>query len=110
MISVEEVDYIAHLARLRLSEEERQRFTGQLNVILDYMEQLNEVSTTGVEPTSHVLDVVNVFRDDSVRPSLCIDDILSNAPEVVNRYVVVPRAVERTSGSDDNAPASQHAP
>ena len=94
MISMVEVDYIAHLARLSLSEEERQCFTDQLNVILDYMDKLNEVDTEGVEPTSHVLDIVNVFRDDEVQPSLSTEDLLANAPEIVNQYVVVPRAVE----------------
>ncbi len=94
MITPKEVDYIAHLARLGISAEERQNFTAQLNVILDYMEQLNHVSTAGVEPTSNVLDMVNVFRDDNVHSGLPIEDVLANAPEAVNHYFAVPRAVE----------------
>ena len=63
MISQAQVEHVAQLARLALSDEEKQRLTEQLNAILTYMEQLNEVPTAGVEPTAHVLDLVNVFRE-----------------------------------------------
>lgn len=94
MISLEQVEHVARLARLNLSEEERQRFTEQLNAILAYMEQLNEVPTADVEPTSHVLDLVNVFREDIVRQSLSAQEALANAPERAHHYFVVPRIVE----------------
>jgi aspartyl-tRNA(Asn)/glutamyl-tRNA(Gln) amidotransferase subunit C len=94
MISLEEVEHVARLARLYLHETERQRFTEQLNAILTYMEQLNEVPTTDVEPTSHILDLVNVFREDQVRQTLSAEEALANAPESTHQYFVVPRIVE----------------
>jgi aspartyl-tRNA(Asn)/glutamyl-tRNA(Gln) amidotransferase subunit C len=94
MISLEEVEHVARLARLYLHEAETRRLTEQLNAILIYMEQLNEVPTTNVEPTSHILDLVNVFRDDHVRQTLSAAEALANAPESTHRYFVVPRIVE----------------
>jgi len=94
MISEAQVEHVAQLARLVLSPEEKQRFTEQLNAILSYMDQLNEVSTDGVEPTAHVLDLVNVLRDDTVRQTLCADEALANAPETAQHFFVVPRIVE----------------
>ncbi|MEE9146635.1 MAG: Asp-tRNA(Asn)/Glu-tRNA(Gln) amidotransferase subunit GatC [Candidatus Tectomicrobia bacterium] len=94
MISTEQVEYVARLARLALSEEEKHRFTEQLNSILAYMEQLDEVPTADVEPTSHVLDLTNVFREDTVCQTLSVEEALSNAPEDAHHYFVVPRVVE----------------
>jgi len=94
MLSPEEVAHVAHLARLKLSEAEQEQFTAQLGAILDYMEQLNEVPTEGVEPTSHVLDLVNVFREDRVHQTVTVEEVLRNAPESAHHYVVVPRIVE----------------
>jgi aspartyl-tRNA(Asn)/glutamyl-tRNA(Gln) amidotransferase subunit C len=94
MISVEHVEHVAQLARLALSEDEKQRFTEQLNAILTYMEQLNEVPTAEVEPTAHVLDLVNVFRDDTVYQALSAAEALANAPESTHHYFAVPRIVE----------------
>jgi len=94
MISPEAVAHVAHLARLALSETEQAQFTAQLGAILDYMEQLNEVPTEGVEPTSHVLDLVNVFREDRVHQTVTVEAVLQNAPESAHHYVVVPRIVE----------------
>ena len=95
MISDAQVEHVAQLARLALSPEEKQRFTEQLNAILSYMEQLNEVPTDGVEPTAHVLDLVNVLRDDTVRQTWRnADAALANAPETAQHFFVVPRIVE----------------
>ena len=94
MISAAQVEHVAQLARLALSDEEKQRLTEQLNAILTYMEQLGEVPTAGVEPTAHVLDLVNVFRDDTVRQTLSADAALANAPETAHHFFVVPRIVE----------------
>jgi aspartyl-tRNA(Asn)/glutamyl-tRNA(Gln) amidotransferase subunit C len=94
MISIAEVEHVAHLARLALSQDEQQRFTEQLNAILAYMDQLNEVPTDDVEPTSHVLDLVNVFRADTARQLISVEDALQNAPESTHQYFVVPRIVE----------------
>ena len=94
MISEVQVEHVAQLARLALSNEEKQRLTEQLNAILTYMEQLGEVPTEGVEPTAHVLDLVNVLRDDTVRQTLSADAALANAPETAQHFFVVPRIVE----------------
>lgn len=94
MISTEQVQYVAQLAHLALTPEEQQRFTEQLNAILEYMGQLDEVPTDDIEPTSHALDLVNVLRDDTVHKTLSPDEALANAPETAQRYVVVPRIVE----------------
>jgi aspartyl-tRNA(Asn)/glutamyl-tRNA(Gln) amidotransferase subunit C len=94
LISDAQVEHVAQLARLALSAEEKQRFTEQLNAILSYMEQLNEAPTEGVEPTAHVLDLVNVLRDDTVRHRHNADAALANAPETVQHFFVVPRIVE----------------
>jgi aspartyl-tRNA(Asn)/glutamyl-tRNA(Gln) amidotransferase subunit C len=94
MISPEQVEHVAQLARLALQPEEKRRLTEQLNAILTYMEQLNTVPTDGVEPTAHVLDLVNVFREDGVCKTLSVEAALANAPEVARQYFVVPRIVE----------------
>ena len=94
LISDAQVEHVAQLARLALSAEEKQHFTEQLNAILSYMEQLNEVPTAGVEPTTHVLDLVNVLRDDTVHQTLHADTALANAPETAHHFFVMPRIVE----------------
>ena len=94
MITEAQVEGVARLARLALQPEEKQRFTAQLKAILTYMEQLNEVSTEGVEPTAHVLDLVNVFREDVLQPPQPIAATLQNAPETAHHYFVVPRIIE----------------
>ena len=80
-IGVKDVEYVARLARLSLSDEEKEEFATQSDDILTYMDKLNEVDTTGVEPTSHVISITNVLRDDNVRESLPPEPSLKNAPE-----------------------------
>ena len=93
-ITEKEVLYVAELARLALSPEEVDRFTVQLNSILEYMDQLNELDTARVEPTSHVLPLTNVLRKDEVGPSLTPDEVRSNAPEWDKGHFVVPKIIE----------------
>ena len=93
-IGVEDVEYVARLARLRLSDEEKEEFTGQLNDILTYMDKLNEVNTTDVEPTSHVISITNVLRNDGVRESLPREPSLRNAPEAERGFYKVPKIIE----------------
>jgi aspartyl-tRNA(Asn)/glutamyl-tRNA(Gln) amidotransferase subunit C len=81
MLTTAEVSKIAHLARLDLTDEELQLFARQLAGILDYAEQLREVDTSGVPPTSHPLSLTASFREDVVRPSLPLDAALDAAPE-----------------------------
>jgi len=87
---------IARLARLELSDKELDLFAPQLALILDYIAQLKEVDTSGVEPTSHVLSIQNVFREDLIKPSLGKDDALKNAPSKEDGLFKVPRIIEES--------------
>ena len=89
------VRHVAHLARLRITDEEVARYAAQLSTILRYVEQLNELDTTGVEPTAHALGVSNVFRDDTVRPSLDAARALSNAPDRQDDFFRVPKVLDQ---------------
>ncbi|QAY66826.1 Asp-tRNA(Asn)/Glu-tRNA(Gln) amidotransferase subunit GatC [Paenibacillus protaetiae] len=93
-ISMQDVEHVAKLARLELTEEEKETFNGQLNAILKYAEKLNELQTDNIEPTSHVLPVINVMREDEVRPSLPIDKVLLNAPDDEDGQIKVPAVLE----------------
>lgn len=93
-ITKKEVEYVASLAQLELSEEEKETFTKQLDSILAYVEKLNELDTRHIEPTSHVLPIKNIFRDDDVEASITTDDALSNAPDQQDGYFKVPRIIE----------------
>lgn len=89
-----EVEHVARLARLELTEEEKARMLAQLDSILRYMEKLNELDTRGVEPTSHVLPIVNVMREDELRPSLSQEEALANAPDRYDVFFRVPKIIE----------------
>ena len=93
-ISKEEVEHVAKLARLLVSEEEKDVLTRQLSGILTYVGKLNEINTEGVEPLSHVIDIKNVFREDKTRESLSQDLALSNAPEKRDGFFRVPKIIE----------------
>ncbi len=93
-ITRKEVDHVARLARLELSEDEKETMTRQLDRILGYVDKLNELDTSTVEPTSHVIPMVNVMREDEVRPSLAPDDAMSNAPDREDAFFRVPRIIE----------------
>lgn len=93
-ITKQQVEYVANLARLHVTEAEQDAFAKQLSDILTYIEQLKAWDTTGVEPTATVLEQTNVFRDDQVRPSLSIDQALMNAPEADEGCFKVPRIIE----------------
>lgn len=93
-ITKTEVEHVANLARLTLTEKETEQFTDQLNRILQMAEKLNELDTTGIEPTSHVLPMANVMREDEVRPSLPLEKVLLNAPDQKDGLVRVPAVFE----------------
>lgn len=95
-ISRDEVEYLGHLARLQLSGEELQRFTSQLDEILGYVEKLKQVPVEGVSPTSHVLELADVFREDEPRPSLKTETALAAAPERQGPFFKVPRVIDPT--------------
>jgi aspartyl-tRNA(Asn)/glutamyl-tRNA(Gln) amidotransferase subunit C len=94
MISREDVEHVAELARLELTAAEKEQFIAQLNEILTYFEKLNELDTTDVEPTSQVIPMSNVLRDDAVQPSLDRAEVLQNAPEESHFFFKVPRIIE----------------
>jgi len=89
-----DIEKVARLARLELSEEEREAFRRQLGKILEYMEQLNQVDTSEVEPTSHTLSVFNVFREDEIRDSSSQEEVLGIAPEEEEGHFRVPRIID----------------
>jgi aspartyl-tRNA(Asn)/glutamyl-tRNA(Gln) amidotransferase subunit C len=93
-ITLAEVEHVARLARLALDADEKERMRSQLDAILGYVEQLRGVNTDGVEPTAHVLPLVNVLRDDEVRPSYRVDAMLANAPDAQDGQFRVPRILE----------------
>lgn len=89
-----DVEHIALLARLSLTEEERERFGSQLSSILSYVGKLNEIDTSGIEPASHVLEMKNTMREDELRSSLPVDDALMNAPDRSGNFYRVPKIIE----------------
>ncbi len=89
-----EVEYVAMLARIELSGEEIDLYSEQLSTILAFFDRLKEVDTEGVPPTSHVLDVVNAFRADEVRPSSGAEEVLRNAPDRAKGFFKVPRILD----------------
>jgi aspartyl-tRNA(Asn)/glutamyl-tRNA(Gln) amidotransferase subunit C len=89
-----DVEKVAKLARLRLSEDEKKRFAGQLDQILTHIEQLNKVDTTGVEPTSHAIPIHNAFREDEIKSSFPRDEVLGIAPAEEDGHFKVPRIIE----------------
>jgi len=91
------VRHVAKLARLICSDEEIHRFTEQLGAILEYVAQLEQVDTTGVEPLAHCLPVHNVFREDQVRPGLTNEQVLANAPQRDGPFFAVPKILEDAS-------------
>lgn len=92
-ISNEQVKHVANLARLAITEDETERFTKQLDAIITFAEQLNELDTTNVEPTYHVLDMKNVFREDIKEKGLPIEEVLKNAPEHQGGQIKVPTII-----------------
>ncbi len=92
-VTVQDVEHVAALARLSFSEEEKLKLTAQLNEILRYMEQLNTLDTSNVEPLSHVIEVQNVFREDVQRPSLPREEALKNAPSHTEEFFKVPKVI-----------------
>ena len=93
-ISKDQVEKVAKLARLHVTESEKDAFAKQLSQILTHVEKLNQYDTKGIEPTSTVLGQVNVFRDDIVRPSLPVKKALANAPEREADAFCVPKIIE----------------
>ena len=94
MITKEEVGHVAHLARLHFNEAEQEKFTSQLNDILMYIDKLNQVDTSDIQPTTHAISLNNALRDDLVKESLDRDLALSNAPDDKEDFFRVPKVIE----------------
>jgi aspartyl-tRNA(Asn)/glutamyl-tRNA(Gln) amidotransferase subunit C len=93
-LTAEEVRWVAHLARLQLTDAELETMTRQLSTIVDYVAQLQQVNTDGVEPMAHALPGQNVFRDDDPRPSLSVAEALANAPDRRGDFYGVPAVLD----------------
>ncbi len=92
-ITLEEVKHVAHLARLEFSQKELESFKDQLDAILEFVAKLEDLDTEGVEPTNHAIEIFNCFREDKVKESLEIKDVMKNAPQGEEGSFVVPRII-----------------
>jgi aspartyl-tRNA(Asn)/glutamyl-tRNA(Gln) amidotransferase subunit C len=103
-----DVEHVAHLARLGLTDEELTRLEGQLNHILDQYEILAQLDTDAIPPTAQTIKLENILRDDVARPSLTVEEALANAPARDGDHVVVPAIIGGEQGSDlRSAPGGQ---
>lgn len=93
-INREVVEHVAHLGRLELGPEEIDQYTEQLDRILAYMDQLNSLDTEGIEPTTHAIPLVNVFRQDRVDNNFLVEEAVGNAPERKGSFFKVPPVIE----------------
>ena len=94
IISDETIEYVGILAKLELSDEEKEAAKKDMGRMLDYIDKLNELDTAGVEPMSHVFPVSNVFREDQVDNGDDREEMLANAPKVKDGMYMVPKTVE----------------
>jgi len=93
-ITIEQVEYIARLARLEFSDAEKVTLSVELSQILQYMEKLNELDTEGVEPLSHPTELVNIMRPDEIKPSFTPEEALKNAPAKQDGFFKVPKVIK----------------
>ncbi len=89
-----DIEHVALLARLKLTDGEKELFSRQVGGIIEYIHKLNELDTADVEPTAHVLPVKNVFREDTLRPSLSRNEVLRNSPAEDEHFYRVPKIIE----------------
>lgn len=92
-VTLKDVEHIATLARLEFNEEQKKKFTHQLNSILAYVDQLNKLDTSTVEPLSHVIELNNVFREDVAKRGLKPEEALKNAPAKTEEFFKVPKVI-----------------
>lgn len=92
-VSLHDVEHVARLAKLSFTESEKKKLVNELNSILEYMEQLNELDTKNVDPLSHVIELSNVFREDIVKPGLTREEALRNAPARGEKFFKVPKVL-----------------
>ncbi len=90
-----DVGYVAKLACIDLTDDEKMLFQNQLDQVLHYVEQLNELDVSGVEPTAHAIPVYNVLRKDELGKSLNHEDVMANAPSAVDGQIRVPKIIDQ---------------
>ena len=93
-IKKKDIEYVANLSRIELSEIEKETFVHQLSDILCYIEKLNRLNTETVKPMSCAIDVTNIFREDIVEPSIYLEDTQLNAPAIKGVFFKVPKVIE----------------
>ena len=93
-ITRETVEYVAHLARIELQQKELEKLSKQLHDILDFIDTLTKVDIKDIAPTSHILPISNILREDVPRPSLTAQNALANAPQKEGNFFVVPKVIE----------------
>ncbi len=93
-VTKKDVEHIASLARLKFSDKEIENFTEQLNQILEYMAKLNELDTENIEPLSHPVESINVFREDKTKQSIDRENALKNAPDADDEFFRVPKVID----------------
>lgn len=96
-VTIKDVEHIAQLAKLKFTDAEKETFTHQMNQILEYVEQLNRLDTSGIEPLSHVIELQNVFREDVAAPSTPTVEALKNAPSHTDEFFKVPKVIGEKS-------------
>lgn len=93
-LTKDDIGRVARLARLELTESEKEEFTQELNAVFGFMEKLKRLDTAGIKPMSNPVPLQNVFRADTVRPSLGTDNVLANAPDRMGNFFKVPKILE----------------
>jgi aspartyl-tRNA(Asn)/glutamyl-tRNA(Gln) amidotransferase subunit C len=96
-VTLNDVEHIAKLAKLEFTDEEKEKFTHQLNQILKYMDHMNKLDTSTVEPLLHVIELSNVFRADEVKESISTEEALKNAPSKTEQFFKVPKVIGEKS-------------
>jgi aspartyl-tRNA(Asn)/glutamyl-tRNA(Gln) amidotransferase subunit C len=92
-VTIKDVEHIAQLAQLEFTESEKEKFTHQMNQILDYVAQMNTLDTSNIEPLSHVLELENVFRSDEMKQGISTEEALKNAPSSTEQFFKVPKVI-----------------
>ena len=92
-VTITDVEHVAVLARLSFTDEQKEKLTHELNDILEYMQQLNKLDTSNIEPLSHVIELNNVLREDTLKPTLAQEEALLNAPAKTEKFFRVPKVI-----------------
>jgi len=96
-VTIKDVEHIAQLAKLEFTDAEKEKFTHQMNQILEYVEQMNKLDTSRIEPLSHVIELSNVFRADEVKQGVSTEEALKNAPSKTEEFFKVPKVINEKS-------------